>query len=247
MIKEIEGIVVSTVDYKETSKIINILTKEDGIIGVFAKGSKRLKSKIRETSNIMTYGIFHIKKTNNGMPNLIEVDILDNFKNIRKDLLKTNYACFLLELSSQVYRHDNSSDIYKLLISGLKKINEGYDAEVINSIIELKLLNNLGIKPIIDKCVSCGNPNNIVTISSYKGGFLCKNCLNTEKVLNIKTIKLIKMFYYVDINKITKLNISNNIKKEISTFIDEYYDRYAGLYLKSKTFLKEYEEMFNNL
>ena len=89
MIKEIEGIIVSTVDYKESSKIINILTKEDGLIGAFAKGSKKLKSKIRETSNIMTYGIFHIKKINNGMPNLIEVDIIDNFKNIRKDLLKT--------------------------------------------------------------------------------------------------------------------------------------------------------------
>lgn len=247
MIKEIEGIIVSTVDYKESSKIINILTKEDGLIGVFAKGSKKLKSKIRETSNIMTYGMFHIKKINNGMPNLIEVDIIDNFKNIKKDLLKTNYACFLLKLSSQVYRHDNSTDIYNLLISGLKKINEGYDAEVINYIIELKLLNNLGIKPIIDKCVNCGSTSNIVTISSYKGGYLCKNCVNTEKILNIKTIKLIKMFYYVDIDKIAKLNISNDIKKEISIFIDEYYDRYAGLYLKSKTFLKEYEEMFNNL
>ena len=31
--------------------------------------------------------------------------------------------------------------------------------------------------------------------------------------------------------------ISEIIKKEINTFLDEYYDRYTGLYLKSKSFL----------
>ena len=43
----------------------------------------------------------------------------------------------------------------------------------------------------------------------------------------------------VDISKISKIDVSDNIKKEINDFIDEYYDRYAGLYLKSKEFLKK--------
>lgn len=97
----------------------------------------------------------------------------------------------------------------------------------------------LGIKPIIDSCVNCGTKDNIVTISSYKGGYLCKNCVNNEPIVNIKTIKLLRMFYYVDIDKISKINISDNIKLELNRFIDDYYDRYSGLYLKSKTFLKK--------
>ena len=47
------------------------------------------------------------------------------------------------------------------------------------------------------------------------------------------------MFYYVDISKIEKLEISENIKKELNMFIDDYYDRYSGLYLKSKQFLNK--------
>ena len=46
------------------------------------------------------------------------------------------------------------------------------------------------------------------------------------------------MLFYVDINKITKLEIREETQKEISEFIDEYYDKYAGIYLKSKNFLK---------
>ena len=45
MIKKIEGIVVSEIDYKESSKIINVLTKEYGIIGFIARGTKQVKSK----------------------------------------------------------------------------------------------------------------------------------------------------------------------------------------------------------
>ena len=62
-------------------------------------------------------------------------------------------------------------------------------------------------------------------------------------IVSIKTIKLLRMFYYVDINKISKLDISDIIKKELDRFIDDYYDRYSGLYLKSKQFLKNLQNI----
>ena len=43
MIKNVTGIVVSEVPYKEKSKILNVLT-QDGIIGIVSKGCKNLKS-----------------------------------------------------------------------------------------------------------------------------------------------------------------------------------------------------------
>lgn len=243
MIKKIEGIVISTVDYKESSKIINVFTKSDGIIGLVARGSKRANSKIAVGSNTLSYGYFYINAKNpNFLANLNEVEIINNFNSIRKDIIKLNYAIYLLELSSEVYKHDNNSNIYNLLISSLIKINEGYDSRVITNILELKLLDFLGIRPVINHCVNCKNNKDIVTISSYKGGYLCKKCVSNEKIFNIKTIKLIRMFFYVDIGKITKLDISDNIKDEIGMFIDEYYDRYSGLYLKSKTFLNEFSK-----
>lgn len=245
MIKKVEGIVVSTVDYKENSKILNILTKEEGLIGVFARGSKKIKSNISATSSIMTYGVFHLSQTTKKMPNLIEVDLINSFKNIRKDLGKMTYATYLLELSSQAYRHEYNTNIYSLLISALNKINDGFDYKIICNILELKLLEYLGIKPVIDKCVNCGNHNDIVTISSYKGGYLCKNCVNNEPIYNIKTLKLIRMFYYVDIDKISKIEISEDIKREINLFINDYYDRYSGLYLKSKDFIDKYSDLTN--
>lgn len=243
MIKKIEGIIISEIDYKESSKIINIFSPTDGIIGILAKGTKKIKSNLSGVTSKLTYGNFHINYKENGLSTLIEVDIIDRFKNIRRNIDLISYASYLLELSSMVYKHDNDAEIYNLLIASLKKIDEGYDYVVITSILELKLLEYLGIKPVIDSCVSCGNKMDIVTISSYRGGYLCKNCARGETIVNIKTIKLLRMFYYVNINKISKLDISDNIKKELNRFIDDYYDRYSGLYLKSKIFLKNLQNI----
>lgn len=244
MIKKFEGIVISVVDYKESSKIINVFTKEDGIIGIMARGAKRAGSKISIGSDVLSYGYFYTKsKSDSKLYNLVDFDIIDNLKNIRRDIVKLNYAVYLLELASQVYKHDNDMGIYKLLVDGIMKINEGFDSRIITNIVELKMLYYLGIKPSIDCCIGCGSSNDIITVSSYRGGYLCKNCVTDEKILNLKTIKLIRMFYYVDVSKISKLDISDNIKEEIGMFIDEYYDRYSGLYLKSKTFLNEFSKM----
>ena len=238
MQKKVEGIVISTVDYKESSKIINVFTKENGIIGVIAKGSKNLKNKLHTTTSILSYGLFYLNYIENKVSSLKEVDIIDYFKEIRKDIYKTNYSLFLLELASQVYKQERNNNIYEILISGLKKINEGYDAGVITNIIELKLLENLGIKPNLNYCVNCKSKNDIVTISSYKGGYVCKKCVGEEYIYNTKTLKLITMFYYLNLEKIKKIEISEPIKKELNLFITDYYERYSGLYLKSKDFLE---------
>lgn len=243
MIKKFEGIVLSEVDYKENSKIINILTKEVGIIGAVARGTKQIKNNLSGVTSKLTYGYFHLHYKENGLSTLIEVDVIDKFKNIRKSIDLTSYSLYLLELSKAVYNHEPNNEIYDLLVASLKKINEGYDYKVITIILELKLLDYLGIMPVIDSCVTCGSKTGIVTISSYRGGYICQNCLRNEPVCSIKTIKLLRMFYYVDINKISKLEISDISKQELTEFIDDYYDRYSGLYLKSKEFLKNLNKL----
>lgn len=246
MIKKIEGIIISSVDYKESSKIINVLTPTEGMIGILAKGCKNIKSKLSATTNLLSYGIFHLNYHNGSIPYLIEIDILNNLKNIKKDLIRLNYSLFLAELASQVSKTENTDEIYQLLIDGLLKINDFYDSQIITNIIELKLLKYLGIKPSMNECVNCKSKSNIVTISSYKGGLLCQNCLGNEAIFQLKTIKLIRLFFEIDLKKITKIEINDDIKKELNLFIDDYYDRYSGLYLKSKNLLQKFSQ-FNQV
>ena len=60
MIEKIEGIVISEQAYGETSKIINILTPDRGIVGVMAKGARKLKSDLANVSGKLNYGYFNL-------------------------------------------------------------------------------------------------------------------------------------------------------------------------------------------
>ena len=238
-LEEVTGIIANETNYGETSKILNVITKEKGLISVIAKGCKNLKSPLRSVCSKLTYGKFIIYYKENKLSTLKEVSILDNFKNLKKDIAAISYAAYILELSDGVIKHNNNSHIFDLLIQSLKKINEGFDPLVIMNILELKYLEFLGVMPIIDSCAICGRKTNIVTLSSYRGGYVCQKCYTNENKVSDKTIKLIRMFYYVDISKISKLDISPKTKNEINQFLDDYYSRYTGLYLKSKNFLNK--------
>ena len=237
MIENVEGIILNTRNYNDTSKILDIFTKKYGVIGVIAKGCKSLKSNLRSVTDKLTYATFTIYYKKDKLSILTEASILNNFNNIKKSIEKISYASYLLDLTNQVYKQCSGTDLYGLLISSLIKINEGFNSLVITNILELKYLNYLGVMPSLDSCVVCGSKN-VVTLSSDKGGYLCKNCLTNEPISSDKAIKLIRMYYYVDIDKISKLDLSKDVVNEVNNFIDSYYDQYTGLYLKSKNFLK---------
>lgn len=237
MIIDVEGIILNTKNYSDTSKILDIFTKEYGVIGVLAKGCKSLKSNLRSITDKLTYATFTIYYKKDKLSTLSEGSVINNFSNIKKDIEKISYASFLMDLTNQVYKQNNDNNLYDLLISSLIKINDDFNPLIITNIIELKYLEYLGVMPNLDGCCICGSKN-VVTLSSDKGGYLCKKCHTNEPIVSDKAIKLVRMYNLVDINKISKLDINKDVVYEVNNFIDDYYDRYTGLYLKSKAFLK---------
>jgi DNA repair protein RecO (recombination protein O) len=243
-IEKVTGIVLSDTNYSESSKILNVLTKEHGKIGIISKGCRNLKSSLRSVSSKLTYGYFNIYYKKEGLSVLISVDIINDFSNIKQDLFKIGYATFLSDLTNQVLKETSSNEIFDLFINGLIKINDDFDPMIITNIIELKYLNYLGVMPILDCCSVCGSNKKIVTVSSFSGGYLCVNCYKNEYIVDEKTVKLLRMFSYVDISKIKELNILPKNKNEINRFLENYYDRYTGIYLKSKDFLTQLREKY---
>ena len=237
----VEGIVISTTDYKESSKIINIFTKDKGIIGCISKGCKSLKSKLRLLSEKLAYGVFQISYRENGLSVLIDGDIKNYFFNIKNDIIKISYLTYICELSSSVYKESESEEIYPLMETAIMKIEDGFDAKIITNILELQYLEYLGINLNLDSCVKCGSTK-VVTLSLSKGGYVCANHRTNEPLLSEKVMKLLRLYYYVDISKINELNIEKSVSDEIANIIDIYYEEYSGVYLKSKKIIKDLEK-----
>ena len=242
-IESFEGIILSETNYSESSKILNVLTKEHGLIGIMSKGCRNIKSKLRGISRKLIYGKFNVYYREQGMSTLISVDLINSFSKTLTDLEKISYASFILDLTLQAVRQSEAEEIFDLVKDTLLKIEEGLSPIALTNIFELKLLEYLGVRPNVDTCSYCGSNKEIVTLSSDSGGYICRNCYQNEPLVSEKTIKMIRMYYYVDIKNIAKLDVSSEVTHEINQFLNDYYDRYTGLYVKSKDFIKKINQI----
>jgi DNA repair protein RecO (recombination protein O) len=243
MVEEVEGIILNITPYGETSKILNVYTREYGIIGIMAKGAMSIKSKLRSSTNRLTYAKFNIYYKKDKLSLLSSVDVINMFKNIQSDILLISYATYICELVSGVSKQNSNNKIYDDFISSLLKIEEGLDPLVITNILEVKLLDYLGVGLNLTSCISCGSKKDIVTLSSEKGGLICRNCYANERIVPLNIVKILNMYYLVDIKSINKLDIDKDIVNEINRFLSLYYEDYTGLYLKSKEFLKNVQDL----
>ena len=208
------------------------------------KSTKKMKSNLSGISTRLTYGIFHIYYKEDKLSTLNGVDVINPFINIKNNIINISFATYLSELVYQVIKQSiKYEEIFDLLINSLLKINEKFDPLVITNILELKLLTYLGVEPILNKCSICSSESNIITLSSDKNGLLCKKCRTNQKLVDLKTIKYIRMYYYLDISKISKIEMDSRVKDEIDDFLTEYYSTHTGLYLNSKKFIDDLKKV----
>ena len=238
MLKEVQGIIIKETNFKESSKIVNILTS-DGIIGCIAKGAKNIKSPLRSYTLSLTYGTFNIYYHEDKLSTIKSADVINELSNIKKNITLISYMSYLCDLAYQIMKQNVNSNIFDLLISTLIKINEGLNPLIMTNIYEIKMLDYLGVNINFNGCAICGKNTNIITIDPDKGGYICNDCYTNETIYDDRTIKMLRMYYLVDIDSIKELKISDKVVNNINSFINIYYDRYTGLYLKSKKFLEE--------
>lgn len=237
-IVDVRGLVLNETNYSDSSKILNVLTREYGLIGIISKGCRNLKSKLRGASRKLVYGTFHFYYKDNGLSTLISIDVISDYPKTIMNLENVVYASYLLDLTKQVVKQSKDSNILPLVVSSLEKLESGLNPAVITNILELKYLDFLGVSPIVTGCAVCGKTTNIVSLSPTAGGFICKDCYQNEGYYSEKAIKLLQMYYYVDLEKITKIDVNPKVNEEINKFLEDYYDRYTGIYLNSKKMLK---------
>ena len=242
MLQKCEGIILRTTDYGETNKIVTILTREWGKYGVMANGAKKPKSRLSAITQPFTYGYFLVQK-GSGMGSLQQGEIISSLRSLKEDIFLTAYASFLVELTDRsIDEKKNNPYLFELLLQSLTYLNEGYDPEIIKNIYEIKMLNVLGLHPILDHCASCGSMEGTFVFSIREGGLLCDRCIHIDPYhlrVSPATVKLLRIFYYLDMKRLGSISVKKETKLELKTVIDSYYDEYSGLYLKSKKFLDQ--------
>ncbi|MGN7940743.1 DNA repair protein RecO [Metabacillus sp. 22489] len=250
MLQKCEGIVIRSTDYGETNKIVTIYTRELGKVGVMARGAKKPNSRLTSITQLFTYGTFLFQKST-GLGSLQQGETIFSHRFIREDIFLTAYASYISELLDKSTENFESNpflfELYKLTLDYL---NEEVDPDILMSIFEIKILPLLGLKPQFDCCTNCGNKEGTFHFSIREAGFICHRCFEIDPYripISQTTAKLLRLFYYFDLNRLGKISLKSETKKEIKHVIEAYYQEYSGLTLKSKRFLNQLDSLKGKL
>ncbi|WP_462412253.1 DNA repair protein RecO [Neobacillus sp. Marseille-QA0830] len=240
MFQKCEGIVIRTTDYGETNKIVTIYTREWGKIGAMARGAKKPNSRLSSISRLFTHGDFLVQRSS-GLGSLQQGEIITSLRSITEDLFLTAYASYIVELTDKCTEEKKPNPFhFELLYQTLNYLNEGYDPDVLKNIYEMKMLNVMGLYPTLNQCSVCGSTDGHFSFSIREGGFICHRCLDKDPYhfkITPATVKLLRLFYYMDLSRLGNISVKDETKAELKQVISAYYEEYSGLHLKTKKFL----------
>ncbi|MFY4774891.1 DNA repair protein RecO [Metabacillus sp. RGM 3146] len=250
MLQKCEGIVIRTNNYGETNKIVTLYTRELGKVGLMARGAKKPNSRLAASTQPFTYGMFMFQKSS-GLGSMQQAETIDSMRAIREDIFLTAYASYTAELLDKGTENLQTNPfLFELFYQTLHYLGEGLDPEILVRIFEVKMLSVLGLHPSLDSCAVCGNKEGTFHFSIREGGFICHRCFDKDPyrfAISPTAVKLLRLFYYFDLNRLGQISVKPETKLELKKVIEAYYDEYSGLFLKSKKFLDQVEQMRDKL
>jgi DNA repair protein RecO (recombination protein O) len=178
-----EAIVLSKMNYGDSSSIASIFTEDLGKISVIVKGARSPKSKYGKIVDPLNYlSIVLYKKESREIQLLSGADIIEHYPSMKNDLNKLGYAYAVVELVKNLLaEHEVNKKIFKGIIKILSRLNSGEEKpEITFGRFFIFFLKETGYEIQIDSCAICGNQKFTDDLHyNFEKGLICGECRKT--------------------------------------------------------------------
>jgi DNA repair protein RecO (recombination protein O) len=142
-----EAIVLGRKNYGEADRIVSVYSKDHGRTALIAKGIRRPESRKRGHLEIFSLLKFQAV-SGRGIDLMTEADIIDDFKEIRKNLSKISLAYYFMEVIGKItHEQEQNIDLFNLILDSLNKLKTETKLKKLRLDFVLKLLTTMGYWP----------------------------------------------------------------------------------------------------
>ena len=224
-----KGIILAQNNMGDNDKMVTVLTPDLGKIGCAARGARKQKSTLMAGTQFLCFGEFMIYKGVSSY-NINSCEPIEIFYNIRLDIEKLKYAVEVAKIANDVTEENEGSyKILQLVLNTLYMISESdKDLDFILSVYKLRLLSIIGFRPMIEKCTSCNEKDELMYFSFRDNGLKCKFCKTQDKgaiELSPATVKAIKFIIWAESKKIFSFDMSEENKKQLKLLTKIYLNK----------------------
>lgn len=255
--KKASAIVLRSIDYGESDRIITFYTDDFGKLTGIAKGARRSKKRFPNALELFSCSDILFSKSNRGELRLIEsCHVTNHYSCIRSDLEKTLVASYFIDLTAQFTSEGKKNrNLFQLLKNFLWIVDTSNCSDIITRLFELHLLKLKGFEPVLDRCTTCKTPVNEIenayrtrplVFSLNRGGIKCPKCNSDNKPsipISIGTIMTLLMGKEMDISKIHRLTLSSQAADESKKVLVSFIKHLLGKDLKSLDVINKIKAM----
>jgi len=151
------GLILREVNYKESDKILTILTEDAGRLTVSARGARSKRSKYTAASQLLAFAELELEE-HYGRWYLKEGRALELWNGIRQDIVCLSMATYFAELLETISDVDHDDPgLLHLALTALHTLSSGTrERNLIKAAFELRLMCLAGYEPNLSACPKCG-------------------------------------------------------------------------------------------
>ena len=221
-----EAVVLSKLNYGDTSSIVSLYTESDGKISAIIKGGRGPKSKSGKIIDQLNHlQVIIYKKASRDIQILSDANLISHFVNLKADLDATKYGFAIIEIVKNLTaEHEANSKLFKGLIKILNMINDKIEAPgFLFGRFLLFFLSELGYELSIDKCAVCGN--NVIANKSlgfdFNTGFICSDCFESHSGLENISTELYKLIFCLKNNRKSEI-VNVDLMDKFNLLMERY-------------------------
>lgn len=241
-----KAIVLRTVDFSETDKLVTLMTEYNGKIKAVAKAARKIKSRFGAALEPMSHiQLIYFGKVNQELYQLNTCDIIQSFQPIRDDLAKLYTGIYFNELIDTLLKEaDHSKELFQLLLEAFNSLQSQNDTGTLRLLFEIRIISLLGYAPRLTYCINCKKDpvTEWVGFSYNLSGVICGLCMKQikpEVKLRAGTLNYLKKLLVMDIKQTQRLKIPKDLENEIGAMTHRMVLSHVGRELKSYPFIKE--------
>ncbi|MCG2685931.1 DNA repair protein RecO [Candidatus Parcubacteria bacterium] len=181
----VEGVILRSWDYSEADRVLSVLTKNRGKISVIAKGVRKPTSKRSGSLQLLNHITLSLAEGKN-WDVITEVESLSTFDKIGASLEKVGLGYLVAEVTDKFLQEGQGNyRVFRLVLMTLGRLDQRKmrEAGLAMNFFKSQFLSELGFRPRLVTCVSCGVPTAsypMILFSATEGGAVCPTCRSRE-------------------------------------------------------------------
>lgn len=239
-----EAVVLRRGDFGEADRILTAYTPDHGKLRLVAKGVRKMRS--RKAGHLEPFTRVELQiARGHDLDVVTQAQSLDLHAGLHADLERFGHASYVVELMDRfTVQEGGSRGLYRLLVDTLDRLTEAHPPAAVVDYYQLRLLDLLGYRPELFRCLGCGAEIRPVDqfFSAAAGGVLCPECgphRPEARRLSLAALKVLRHYQRSAFGDALAPTVRSGVLDEAGLILEAYVSYLLERRLQAPAFLRQ--------